>query len=349
MEIFMLARLARRCDDAVEARPRARNIRRPRRAVLGAAPAQIHEISSWPAQDRRMASACSRHMTRIAHLSDLHLIENDHRQRDAAGRFRLSFLSFFRKLDQQERRARVRRALAAYVASGAEHLIVTGDLTEDGTEPQFEVLAELLLDSGIDPREITLTAGNHDAYVEASAFERALDGPLRPFAATSRPGVASELDDVIIVPISTVIRQAISRSAGAIPNEHLERVHRIAVACRGSRRAIAIAQHHQPFSYAVAPMNWVDGLQNHASAVELLQRHRALHVLHGHRHRSSDRPVSADGPARVFGTSACVDDDSPLRLYESCDGRLWPVHAPAQPAAPISVWPGDAFAAGVSA
>src|SRR5262249_48748147 len=106
-------------------------------------------------------------MTRIAHLSDLHLLEIEHQQRDAAGRLRLSFLSFFRKLDQRERRERVQRALAAYIASGAEHLVITGDLTEDGTEPQFEVLAEVLHESGIDPREITLTAGNHDAYTDA--------------------------------------------------------------------------------------------------------------------------------------------------------------------------------------
>jgi 3',5'-cyclic AMP phosphodiesterase CpdA len=285
-------------------------------------------------------------MTRIAHLSDLHLLESEHQQRDAAGRFRLTFLSFFRKLDQEERRARVRRALAAYAASGAEHLVVTGDLTEDGTEPQFEVLAEVLLESGIDPREITLTAGNHDAYTDAKAFERALEGPLRPFAATSRPGTISVIDDVIVVPISTVIRQAISRSAGAIPNAHLDWVHHVAVAFKGSGRAIAIAQHHQPLPYAVAPINWIDGLQNHASALDLLQRHRELHVLHGHRHRSSDRPVSADGPARVFGTTACVDHASPLRLYESHDGRLWPIEKPLQPAQEKPVWSGPALAAG---
>src|SRR4051794_40372705 len=105
-------------------------------------------------------------MTRIAHLSDLHLLENEHQQRDAAGRFRLTFLSFFRKLDQKERCTRVRRALATYGASGAQHLVVTGDLTEDGTAAQFEVLAEVFLESGIDPREVTFTAGNHDAYTD---------------------------------------------------------------------------------------------------------------------------------------------------------------------------------------
>src|SRR5689334_5809263 len=101
-------------------------------------------------------------MTRIAHISDLHLLEDKHQLRAAGERLRLSFLSFGRRLDAEERRQRLRSALWSYRASGAEHLVVTGDLTEDGTEAQFEALAEVFLDSGIDPREVTLVPGNHD-------------------------------------------------------------------------------------------------------------------------------------------------------------------------------------------
>ena len=252
------------------------------------------------------------------------MIEARHRQRDVAGRFRLWLLSAFRKLDEMERCARLRAALRAYKTSGAEHLVITGDLTEDGTQAQFELLAELLLDSGIDPAEITLTAGNHDAYTRPDAFERAIAGPLRAFARTSKPGCMTVLDEVTIVPVSTVIRQSISRSAGAIPRAHLEWVDRVARMFKGSGRAIAVAQHHQPFGHRLRPVNWIDGLQNHTSALSLLRRHGELHVLHGHRHQSSDRPVGMDEPPRVFGTSACVSHPTPLRLYEACDGQLRP-------------------------
>jgi Icc protein len=261
----------------------------------------------------------------------LHLLEDEHRQRGAAGRLRLTFLSFFRRLDQQDRRARVQRALEAYRLSGAAHLVVTGDLTEDGTDAQFEVLAEVLADSRLDPSEVTLAAGNHDGYCDADAFERALQGPLKPFAATSRPGAITVLDDLVIVPVSTVIKQPISRSAGVMPLEHLHWVDRVATNMKGTGRALAVAQHHPPFAHAVAAINWIDGLQNHVSEVDLLQRHAELHVLHGRRHRSSDRAVAADSTARVFGTTACVDDQRPLRLYEARDGRIWPVHQPVLP------------------
>jgi len=268
-------------------------------------------------------------MTRIAHLSDLHLLEAEHRQRGAAERFRLSFLSFFRRLDAEERRARVLRALTAYRMSGAAHLVVTGDLTEDGTDAQFEALAGLLQESRIDPSEVTLAAGNHDGYTDPSAFERALRGPLRVFAPTSRPGAITVLDEVVIVPVSTVIKQPISRSAGAIAHEHLHWVDSLATRMRGHGRALVMAQHHPPFGHTTAAVNWIDGLQNHVSATGLLQRHAELHVLHGHRHRSSDNTLSKDGAPRVFGATACVDHDAPLRLYEARDARLWPAHMPA--------------------
>jgi 3',5'-cyclic AMP phosphodiesterase CpdA len=265
----------------------------------------------------------------------LHLLEDNHRQRGAAGRLRLSLISFGRRLDGQERLARLERALAAYRASRAEHLVITGDLTEDGRSGQFEALAAVLLESRIDPHEVTLVPGNHDAYQDRSAFSEALRGPLRRFCPTSGALAVTVLDDVAIVPVSTAMLQPITRSAGEIADDQLERVQAVTSALKRSGRAIAVAQHHQPYGYSVTALNWLDGLQNHVSAMGLLQRHRELHVLHGHRHCSIDRQVESGEPARVFGTTACVDHASPLRLYETCDGRLWPVEPPEPALRPV--------------
>lgn len=264
-------------------------------------------------------------MTRIAHLSDLHLIEAAHARRETSDRLRLSLLSFGRPLDDDDRKRRLRRALHQYRTSGADHLVITGDLTEDGTDAQFETLAEVLAESRIDPREITLTAGNHDAYADRGAFARALGGPLRDFVATSGEGAVTVLDQVVIAPISTVIAQPLARSAGAIAEQQLDHVEHMARGFKGSRRAIAIAQHHQPYGYSVSALNWIDGLQNHVPVMGLLQRHAEMHVLHGHRHHRADIAVALNGPARVFGTTACVEDRSPLRLYEASDGQLRPI------------------------
>src|ERR1043166_2919751 len=121
-------------------------------------------------------------MATIAQLTDLHLLEDDYAQRPFGPRARLSYLSFGRKLDPIERRERVATSLAEVRAKGADHLVITGDLTEDGDMAQFELLAELLAESRIPPERITLLPGNHAAYTEEGAYDAALAGPLKAYA-----------------------------------------------------------------------------------------------------------------------------------------------------------------------
>jgi 3',5'-cyclic AMP phosphodiesterase CpdA len=127
-------------------------------------------------------------MATIAQVSDLHLVEDQYEQRPLSTRARLSCLSLGCPLAPRERRKRVARALVEVRKSGADHLVITGDLTEDGTPPQFEVLAEVLADSKIAPERITLVPGNHDAYDASGNYAAALAGPLRAFAPTSTLG-----------------------------------------------------------------------------------------------------------------------------------------------------------------
>lgn len=69
-------------------------------------------------------------------------------------------------------------------------------------------------------------------------------------------------------------------------------------------------------------MNWVDGLQNHARVRDVLGRRDNVHILHGHTHRASDRPLLDEREDRVFCTTAVVEGSSPLRIYDVHRGRL---------------------------
>ena len=75
---------------------------------------------------------------RIAHITDLHLVERDYRRRSARARLRLEYLNTGRSIDTESRCQRVVQALRS--ARGSDHILVTGDLTEDGAPEQFEVL-----------------------------------------------------------------------------------------------------------------------------------------------------------------------------------------------------------------
>ncbi|WP_437717572.1 metallophosphoesterase [Sorangium sp. So ce448] len=260
-------------------------------------------------------------MTTIAHLTDFHLLEADHDRRRGAERWRLRYLSFGRPIDAAQRRRRTLAALIEAGRSGADHLVLTGDLTEDGTPAQFEVLAAVLAESGWDPARVTLVPGNHDAYTEG-AWERALEGCLRPFAATSRQGTAVALPGAVVAAVSTAMMQPVTRSAGAIAARELSWIASLAAEARRSGDALVLAQHHPPLRHPIGAMQWLDGLINSAELMALLHEHDHLHVIHGHTHRAHDAPVRSGAPPRIFCAQALVDGPSPLRLYRVRCGRL---------------------------
>jgi len=263
-------------------------------------------------------------MATIAHITDLHLVEDNYTERAMAGRARLSYLSFGRPLDPEGRRERTRRALDEARACSFDHLVITGDVTEDGADVQFEILAELLRESRISPHHVTIVPGNHDAYIDGGAFARALDGPLKAFAPTSTPGAVVPLRDVTLVPVSTAFHQTPLTSAGAIDSGELSDLVGLVKDPAFGGRPLVLVQHHPP-GRQIPVVQWVDGLRQYATMSNLFASHPHLYVLHGHTHRATSRGVNAGETARIFSAKAVVDSDSPLRLYEASPGGLSPV------------------------
>src|SRR5437764_319517 len=204
-------------------------------------------------------------MATIAQLTDLHLLEDNHADRPLGPRARLSLLSFGRRLDAAERKRRATSALAEARAQNVDHLLITGDLTEDGEPEQFEVLAEVLAESRIAPERVTLVPGNHDAYADGGAYQKAMTGPLRSYAATSSIATALPFRDFTLVPVSTAFHQSPLRSAGAIASTDLEALGKIAADPTLRSRPLVFAQHHPPGRHFVSIFQWIDGLLEHSA------------------------------------------------------------------------------------
>src|SRR5687768_293203 len=219
-------------------------------------------------------------MTRIAHLSDLHLLEEEVRGRSGKARVRVGYLSLKRPIDFEDRRARAVAAIQAAKAEGFDHLVVTGDLTEDGQLAQFEVVREVLEECKLDPAQVTLTPGNHDAY--GDGWDAAIAGPLAAYAKTSARGAVTSLPGCTVVAVSSAVPQTFLRSSGHIDDEQLDAIAEHA----RKGECVLVAQHHPPFKVM---HQWVHGLLNHADVNELLGEYENLYVLHGHIHRRKDR------------------------------------------------------------
>lgn len=277
-----------------------------------------------------------RRACRIAHLSDLHILA----PRGApppptsiALRTRLASLG--RALDPSSRIEKLLAALEAAKERGADHFVFSGDLTELGTQPQFEALAEALHDSGIDPDAITLVPGNHDSYAAPGAWRRALEGPLAAFrrASADAPGKVVEVGDVALLPVDVACHQPIGRAAGELTTEIADALERRLRDCADVGRPAVLVLHHSPIPHASRAWQWVDGLRGHERMLDLLQRFEDTCVLHGHFHYEVERALGG-GRARVFGTTATVEDapGAPrVRIYEVAEaGDATPSTVPAQ-------------------
>lgn len=266
-------------------------------------------------------------MTILAHLSDLHMLERDHHKRRGLARTRLQFLSTGAALNAEARLQRAARLLQLARRGGADHILLTGDLTEDGVDAQFEMLAEALHHSRVDPDCVTLLPGNHDAYVDFRAFDRALEGPLRAFRATSREGARTMLPGAVIVPISTTIEgQWFTRSRGAIRRDDVGRARRIASDPLNRDRAVVVAQHHPPSHHPVFAVEWFDGVDNVSVMRDLLYERARVHVLHGHTHRRTTKHLSGREHAQIFSAASVRDQHDTtalsLRFYKAEGGQL---------------------------
>ena len=276
-------------------------------------------------------------MTLIAHISDLHLLEDDHHERRGASWLRLQYLTFGKPRSPATRRLRVRRLLDQALRAHADHLVITGDLTEDGSIGQFESLAQVLFESGWSPSRVTLVPGNHDLYSHPGAWRAALDGPLSRYAPTSEEGAVISLPDVTIVPLSTAFHQPILRAAGALSRRALEALDDWASWRSRDWSAIVVAQHHPPRSYAVAPLRWIDGLEGHDHLLRIMARHEHLHLLHGHTHSSRSKPVRDGGTHRIFSVDSAQSDGEALRLYRARYRRLFAEPVRVETMEPISL------------
>lgn len=251
-------------------------------------------------------------MALIAQLTDFHLLEPGWRDRSREDLLRVAFLSSYRPLAAERRVARVRAALRAAVEARPDHVVLTGDLTEDGSPAQLSLLAELLLESALDPRRVTIVPGNHDAYRGGLGFEAALEGPLADFAETSRNRNPIDLGDAWLLPVDSTIDQHYVRAAGNLGGAQRDRVEALA----DEGRTVLVAQHHPPLRHSCSLLSWFQELVDLDAATDLVARRSNVHVIHGHVHRRADHALPGESRARVFSAHATVQHDAPLRLYD---------------------------------
>jgi 3',5'-cyclic AMP phosphodiesterase CpdA len=256
----------------------------------------------------------------IAHLSDVHLL--------APGEpvhVPMRLASTGRVVDALGRMEKLRGALAEAKRASATHYVFSGDLTEFGTEKQFETFAELLSDAGLTGDQVTLIPGNHDAYTSASGWQRAIAGPLQTWAAgaAAEGGKVQEIARAFVLPVDVSRHQNVIWSQGYVTEEVGAALARRLADPALAREAVLLVVHHPPFKHDNPGWHWLNGLRDQHRVLSLLERYPHAHVLHGHLHRRIERPVGDVARARVFCVPAVVNvSGARVRFYEVSDGVM---------------------------
>jgi 3',5'-cyclic AMP phosphodiesterase CpdA len=240
----------------------------------------------------------------LAHLSDLHLPVPPGALRplgQLAGKRLLAYLAWRRK---RQRAVPSDALLADIAASGADHIAVTGDLTNLALPAEFAAARDWLERLG-PPDRLTVVPGNHDATVavpwaagigtwQAWMTDDAPAPGAVPFPFLHRRG------PLALIGLSSAVPTMPGSAAGRLGAAQLARLPALldAMGREGLFRVVLV--HHPP---ALGPGGRRKALGDRAALRGILGRHGAELVLHGHHHVPlQDELPGPAGPVPVLGT-----------------------------------------------
>ena len=236
----------------------------------------------------------------LAHLSDPHLPIPAGALRplsQLAGKRSLAYLGWLRKRAGAERSTAL---LADVAAHGADHVAVTGDLTNLALPGEFATARDWLERLG-PPTRVTAIPGNHDATVPVP-WEQGV-GLWRPWMADGaqqkRFPFLRRRGPVALVGLSSAVPTPPGSAAGWLGADQLARLAPLLEAAGREGLFRVVLVHHPPL---LGPGGWRRALLDRDALRAVLRKAGAELVLHGHHHAVLRGEVDGpSGPIPVLG------------------------------------------------
>ncbi len=215
-------------------------------------------------------------MLRIAHVSDTHVLST------AGVEWRKMLfnkrLTGYANLVLQRGRVHRREyllAVLAAAAAGADHVVVTGDITNLALESEYEE-ARALLDGVARSVEVTVVPGNHDIYLPSIHRERRFPHHFRRFLQSDLPELALDLPagpypcvklrgPAAIIALSSAVPRPPFIAAGYLGDAQLAALARVLAHPEVARRTPVILMHHPPVDARSRLAQLRDGLVDAAA------------------------------------------------------------------------------------
>ena len=285
-------------------------------------------------------------MFRIAHVSDLHVLS-----RTAAEWRRIMFnkrVTGYANLILHRGRVHRREYLLAVLsaaAARADHLVVTGDITNLSLEHEYEEACALLAEAARQT-EVTVVPGNHDIYLPSTNRDRRFPHHFGRFLTSDLQELARDLPagrfpcvklrgPTAIIALSSAVPRPPFVAAGYVGEAQLEALERVLAHPDVIRRMPIVLIHHPPVDGRPRLVRLRDGLLDAAQLRRVLARLTRGVILFGHLHvRVRCRLGTPSGGLDVIGASGAALDhpDFSVRagfnLYEIAeDGTMASVEA----------------------
>jgi 3',5'-cyclic AMP phosphodiesterase CpdA len=260
-------------------------------------------------------------MFTLAHLSDIHLAPLPRPAlHQLLSKRVLGYLNWLHRR-AQHRRDVLDRLLGDLLAQSPDHIALTGDLVNIALPEEFR-LAKLWLESVGEPDFITVIPGNHDAYVPFlrdrniwhwepymranEAGQRFVNGHASAFPFVRLYG------DIALVCLSSARATMPGMASGRVGWPQMASLGPILDELRESGYCRVVLIHHPPLP-GMAP--WLRALHDAGPFRELLVRHGAELVLHGHNHRAMTAKLETNtGPLPIVGVpSASISSHEPSK------------------------------------
>ncbi len=240
----------------------------------------------------------------LAHLSDAHIgpIPRPNLA-ELLGKRVTGYVNWLYKRADQHDMGVLRNIVADMKAQAPDHVVMTGDIVNIGLPGEIALAKEWLASLGA-PQDVSFTPGNHDAYVED--VTRLVHEVFAPWTTSEtagagfpflrrRGGVALIGLDTGVPTLPFVASGRLGAAQRAAFAEMLDQTK-----AEGLTRVVFL--HHPPH---VGGAKALRGLDDAAAFEQVIARHGAELVLHGHNHKPSlHRLAGPEQSAPVVGVAS---------------------------------------------
>jgi 3',5'-cyclic AMP phosphodiesterase CpdA len=265
-------------------------------------------------------------MLRIAHVADLHVLSDTVVEwREMLFNKRITgYANTFLRRGRVHRRDHLVAVLEEATRT-ADHLVVTGDITNLALESEYKEARELLDEMTL-RCDTTVVPGNHDIYLPPIHRKRRFPHHFGHFLGSDLPELAVDLPTgmfpcvklrgpAAIIALSSAIPRPPFVAAGVLGERQLDALRRVLAHPEVARRLAVILLHHPPVDDRARWRQLHDGLVDAAALRRVLAPLARGLVLFGHLHRRVRCSLPTDaGSVEVVGASGGALDHHDLSI-----------------------------------